>query len=78
MRPQNYVEMHETFLSEELFFGLLGKILYQDPDRAWYKSLLEGEVVSEVPRRRSAGYDKRFENNPGLDQEESWIDREIL
>jgi putative dimethyl sulfoxide reductase chaperone len=49
MRPQNYVEMHETFLSEELFFGLLGKILYKDPDQAWYKTLLDEDVFSEVP-----------------------------
>lgn len=49
MKPQNYVEMQETFLSEELFFGLLGKILYQEPDRAWYQSLLDEDVFSEVP-----------------------------
>jgi TorA maturation chaperone TorD len=41
--------MQETFLSEELFFGLLGKILYQDPDRAWYQSLMDEDVFSEVP-----------------------------
>ena len=49
MRPKNYVEMHETFLSEVIFFGVLGKILYQEPDRTWYQSLLDDDVFSEIP-----------------------------
>ena len=54
MKPQNYVEMQETFLSEELFFGLLGKILYQEPDRAWYQSLLDEDVFRGPLWRQSA------------------------
>jgi putative dimethyl sulfoxide reductase chaperone len=36
-------------VGEALLFGLLGKILYGDLDKAWLDSLIAGEVFSEVP-----------------------------
>lgn len=36
-------------LGEVLLFGLLGKILYQDPDKAWLESLAKDDVFSEAP-----------------------------
>jgi putative dimethyl sulfoxide reductase chaperone len=39
----------ENFTGEALFFGLLGKILYAEPDREWYSQLLREEVFAEAP-----------------------------
>ena len=38
-----------TLTGEVLLFGLLGKILYQDLDKAWLETLIHEEVFAEVP-----------------------------
>jgi TorA maturation chaperone TorD len=35
--------------SEMLLLGLLGKLLYQEPEQNWFRSLIEGEVFEEAP-----------------------------
>ena len=38
-----------TLTGEVLLFGLLGKILYQDLDKAWLETLIHEDVFAEVP-----------------------------
>ena len=38
-----------TLMGEKLLFGLLGKILYAEPDKVWLQSLIDEGVFDEVP-----------------------------
>lgn len=38
-----------TLLGEALLFGLLGKALYQDPDREWLDTLIAEDVFADAP-----------------------------
>jgi TorA maturation chaperone TorD len=49
MNSQNDKDWQATLLGEVLFFGLLGKVLYNELDRAWLQSLLDEDVFAEVP-----------------------------
>lgn len=42
-------ELSAVLMGEMLMFGLLGKILYAQPDRAWLQSLIDEDVFSEIP-----------------------------
>lgn len=42
-------DLKTTLLGESLLFGLLGKILFAEPDKTWLESLIYDEVFSEVP-----------------------------
>lgn len=48
-----HLESAETWntvlMGEALLFGLLGKALYEDPDKPWLESLIAEEVFSESP-----------------------------
>jgi TorA maturation chaperone TorD len=43
------VNWAETLTGEMLLVGLLGKLWYEFPDRAWYQSLLAEDVFAEAP-----------------------------
>ncbi len=42
-------DQETTLMGEQLLFGLLGKILYAEPDKAWLQSLVDEGVFEEVP-----------------------------
>ncbi len=42
-------ELSAVLMGEMLLFGLLGKALYSQPDRAWLQSLIDEDVFSEIP-----------------------------
>ena len=42
-------EMTEILLGEVLFLGLLGKALYEEPDREWLEVLISEQVFDESP-----------------------------
>lgn len=42
-------ELKTTLFGESLLFGLLGKIIYTEPDKAWLESLIRDDVFIEVP-----------------------------
>lgn len=42
-------ELKTTLFGESLLFGLIGKIIYTEPDKAWLESLIRDDVFSEVP-----------------------------
>jgi len=67
---QSDKDIHTTLLGEVLFFGLLGKILYNDLDRTWLQSLLDEDVFAEVP----FGCDQP-EIVKGLELIQSWKDK---
>lgn len=47
---QTNLDTWKTMLTgEALLFGLLGKVLYQDWDKAWLETLLHEDVFAEVP-----------------------------
>ncbi len=41
--------LSETLIGEILFFGLLGKALYEKPDRQWLEALIADHVFAEAP-----------------------------
>jgi TorA maturation chaperone TorD len=41
--------MQEFLMGEVLLCGLLGRALYEDPDRAWLEQLIQEDIFSEVP-----------------------------
>ena len=43
------IEWIEVLTGEMLVFGLLGKVFYDYPEKAWLQSLIESDVFSEVP-----------------------------
>jgi TorA maturation chaperone TorD len=43
------IDWSEVLTGEMLFVGLLGKLWYQYPDRAWYQALLAEDVFTEAP-----------------------------
>lgn len=45
----NREELVETLMGEMLLFGLLGKIIYAQPDRTYLQSLVDEDVFSEAP-----------------------------
>lgn len=71
-------DMKEILLGESLFFGLLGRVLYNQPDKIWLNSMIEEEVFGEVPYSGDQAETKLgmelFQNwiqnrNKGLDEE---------
>ena len=46
--PEN-IHWSEVLTGEMLFVGLLGKLWYEYPNRAWYQTLLDDDVFAEVP-----------------------------
>lgn len=46
---ENIETWKTTLMGEVLFWGLLGKILYKDPEQSWLESLIVEDVFSEVP-----------------------------
>ena len=56
--PNSAYPDRDALLGETLLFGLLGKILYQYPEkeeRAWFQSLIDSEAFSELPITASSG-----------------------
>ena len=43
------IDWKETLTGELLLLGLISRVVYSYPDRAWYQSLYEEDVFSEVP-----------------------------
>jgi len=67
-----------TLMGENLLFGLLGKILYTEPEKCWLESLIDGDVFAEVPfgethpdMQRSLEYlqDWSQENRSGISEQ---------
>jgi len=42
-------KLSETLIGEILIFGLLGKALYEEPDRQWLEALIADQVFAEAP-----------------------------
>ena len=42
-------DWNESLTGEMLVFGLLGKVWYEYPEKAWLQSLVESDVFSEAP-----------------------------
>jgi putative dimethyl sulfoxide reductase chaperone len=57
-----------TLTGEMLLFGLLGKLIYSDPDQTWLQSLINAEVFSEVPLGN-----EEHETQIGLETINRWI-----
>ena len=49
MKQDNEVTLKETLLGESLLFGLIGRALYNQPDKDWLNSLIAEDVFAEVP-----------------------------
>lgn len=49
MEQTNLDTWKTTLTGEALLFGLLGKVLYQDLDKAWLETLIHEDVFAEVP-----------------------------
>ena len=49
MEQTNLDTWKTTLTGEALLFGLLGKVLYQDLDKAWLEMLIHEDVFAEVP-----------------------------
>lgn len=52
MSPTNSREQHEQYLGEMLLLGLLGRLIYQYPDREqreWFQELTEPDTFLEAP-----------------------------
>lgn len=43
------MEQAELLTGQTLLFGLLGRLLYQEPDREWISSLYQQEIFAESP-----------------------------
>jgi TorA maturation chaperone TorD len=48
-QDNNKEELSTTLIGEMLLFGLLGKVLYAQPDKSWLQSLIDEDVFAEVP-----------------------------
>jgi TorA maturation chaperone TorD len=48
-QDNNKEELSTTLIGEMLLFGLLGKVLYAQPDQSWLQSLIDKDVFGEVP-----------------------------
>ena len=48
-RKPDFDEWKAFLTGESLLLGLLGKALYQEPDKAWIHSLAAGQVFEEAP-----------------------------
>lgn len=49
MKHNGETELKEALLGESLLFGLLGRALYNQPDKNWLDSLIAEDVFSELP-----------------------------
>ncbi|MEI7844512.1 MAG: molecular chaperone TorD family protein [Chloroflexota bacterium] len=49
MQSENVEAWSTVLMGEVLLFGLLGKALFGEPDKAWLESLIEEDVFSEAP-----------------------------
>lgn len=49
MEQANLNTWKTTLMGESLLFGLLGKVLYQDLDKAWLETLIHEDVFAEAP-----------------------------
>jgi TorA maturation chaperone TorD len=49
MQNANFEMQKSVLMGEALLFGLLGKALYGDPDKAWLETLISEDVFAEVP-----------------------------
>lgn len=49
MKQNNEITLKETLLGESLLFGLIGRALYNQPDKDWLNSLIAEDVFAEVP-----------------------------
>jgi TorA maturation chaperone TorD len=60
--------LKENLLGESLLFGLLGRVLYNQPDQDWLKSLIAEDVFAEVPYSAEQAETKR-----GQDLVQNWV-----
>ena len=60
--------MKESLLGEALLFGLLGRAVYNPPDKNWLNSLIEEDVFAEVPYSAEQKETKR-----GQELMQSWV-----
>lgn len=49
LNSQNSKDWSSTLVAEQLTLGLLGKILFEFPDRAWFETLASEAVFEEIP-----------------------------
>lgn len=49
MQPIDQETQKTILMGEALLFGLLGKILYEELDRAWLETLISENIFAEVP-----------------------------
>ncbi len=63
------MEWSSFLIGESLLCGLLGKILYEDPDRTWLEALIREDVFTEAP----LGADQT-ETQRGLELLQRWAD----
>jgi TorA maturation chaperone TorD len=70
MKQNDETELKEALLGEALFFGVLGRALYNQPDKDWLNSLVSEDVFSEVPFSVD-----RSETNRGLELMQEWVQK---
>jgi putative dimethyl sulfoxide reductase chaperone len=68
MKENNEAQLKEVLIGESLLFGLLGRALYNQPDKNWINSLIADEVFSEVPFSMD-----RPETKRGQELMQNWI-----
>lgn len=49
LKTQNEIDWSSALVAEQITFGLLGKILFEFPDRDWFESLASVAVFEEIP-----------------------------
>lgn len=70
MELENQETLKTTLVGQALLFGLLGKILYAEPDRSWLDTLIRDDVFAEAP----FGQDQP-ETKKGLELLGDWDDQ---
>lgn len=68
MKQNDEAELKEMLLGESLLFGLLGRALYNQPDKNWLNSLITKDVFSEVPFSTD-----RPETKRGQELMQNWV-----
>jgi TorA maturation chaperone TorD len=61
------IDWATTIMGEKLLFGLLGKILYAEPDKTWLQSLVAQDVFAEIPFG-----EEKSESAKGLELLQKW------
>ena len=68
MKQDNEAMLKENLLGESLLFGLLGRALYNQPDKDWLNSFIEEDVFAEVPYSTEQAETKR-----GQELVQNWV-----